>query len=47
VRRIFADVLADVLPSSSRDILAAGPDPRALRAAAARVNDELALALRR
>jgi len=34
VRRIFADVLPAVLPSSSREILGAGPDPASLRAAA-------------
>ncbi|MCW2786274.1 MAG: orotidine-5-phosphate decarboxylase [Marmoricola sp.] len=34
VRRIFGDVLAQVLPASSREILGAGPDPAALRAAA-------------
>ncbi len=34
VRRIFAGVLDKVLPSSSREILGAGPDPTALRAAA-------------
>ena len=34
VRRIFAGVLDQVLPSSSREILGAGPDPAALRAAA-------------
>ena len=34
VRRIFAGVLDAVLPSSSREILGAGPDPAALRAAA-------------
>jgi orotidine-5'-phosphate decarboxylase len=36
VRRIFAGVLDAVLPSSSREILGAGPDPAALRAAAER-----------
>jgi orotidine-5'-phosphate decarboxylase len=36
VRRIFAGVLDKVLPSSSREILAAGPDPAALRGAAQR-----------
>ncbi len=46
VRRTFGDVLADVLPASSRDILVAGPDPRALRAKAARVNEDLARVLR-
>jgi orotidine-5'-phosphate decarboxylase len=34
VRRIFGDVLPRVLPSSSREILGAGPDAAALRAAA-------------
>jgi len=33
VRRIFGDVLHLVLPSSSREILGAGPDPAALRSA--------------
>lgn len=33
VRRIFGDVLGSVLPASSREILGAGPDPAALRAA--------------
>lgn len=36
VRRIFAGVLDLVLPSSSREILGAGPDPVALREAAER-----------
>lgn len=39
VRRIFGDVLDQVLPSSSREILGAGPDPAALRDAVARAND--------
>lgn len=34
LRRIFAGVLDAVLPSSSRGVLAAGPDPAALAAAA-------------
>ena len=34
VRRIFGDALKNVLPNSSREILAAGPDKGALRAAA-------------
>jgi len=34
VRRIFSGVLGQVLPSSSREILGAGPDPAALRSAA-------------
>lgn len=36
VRRIFAGALDQVLPASSREILAAGPEPAALRAAAER-----------
>lgn len=36
VRRIFAGVLSSVLPSSSRDVLRAGPRPAALREAALR-----------
>jgi orotidine-5'-phosphate decarboxylase len=36
VRRIFDGVLDKVLPSSSREVLSAGPDPAALRAAAER-----------
>jgi orotidine-5'-phosphate decarboxylase len=36
VRRIFDGVLDKVLPSSSREILGAGPDPLALREAAER-----------
>ena len=39
VRRIFGGVLHLVLPSSSREILGAGPDPAALRAAAGRSVD--------
>jgi orotidine-5'-phosphate decarboxylase len=39
VRRIFGDVIDLVLPSSSRDILAAGPDAGALRAAVGRSLD--------
>jgi len=39
VRRIFGPVLANVLPSSSREILGAGPDPTALTDAARRAND--------
>lgn len=38
VRRIFGDAVANVLPASSREILAAGPDPAALRAAAESAN---------
>ena len=42
LRRIFGRAAGAVLPSSSRGLLAAGPDPRALGAAARRTNDELA-----
>jgi orotidine-5'-phosphate decarboxylase len=38
VRRIFDGVLDQVLPSSSREILGAGPDPARLRAAAEQVS---------
>ncbi len=39
VRRIFGTAV--VLPSSSREVLRAGPDKAAMRAAAQRANDEL------
>jgi orotidine-5'-phosphate decarboxylase len=42
VRRIFDGVLGAVLPSSSREILGAGPDPAALRAAAERAAETFA-----
>jgi orotidine-5'-phosphate decarboxylase len=42
LRRIFGPAVGAVLPSSSRELLAAGPDPRALGDAARRANDELA-----
>jgi orotidine-5'-phosphate decarboxylase len=42
LRRIFGRAAGAVLPSSSRGLLAAGPDPRALGDAARRTNDELA-----
>ncbi|GAB3665830.1 orotidine-5'-phosphate decarboxylase [Nocardioides korecus] len=42
VRRIFAGCLDLVLPSSSREVLRAGPDPDALRAAADRAGDDFA-----
>ncbi|MCU1689413.1 MAG: pyrF [Jatrophihabitantaceae bacterium] len=42
VRRIFGDALAGVLPSVSREVLAAGPDAAALRASAERLIDEFA-----
>ena len=43
--RLFAGVQDKVLPSTSRDVLAAGPDSAALRAAAARAAEEAAAAL--
>lgn len=46
VRRIFGDVLANVVPNSSREILGAGPDPAGLREAVARANEAFG-ALRR
>jgi orotidine-5'-phosphate decarboxylase len=39
VRRIFGPAVRDVLPSSSREILGAGPGVTALRDAARRAND--------
>lgn len=42
VRRVFGAAAARVLPSTSREVLAAGPDPAALRDAAARTNDAFA-----
>jgi len=42
VRRIFGSASRHILPSSSREILAAGPDVRALREAAQRANDGFA-----
>lgn len=44
LRSIFGDALRWVLPSSSREVLAAGPDPAALAAAARRLGDDLARA---
>jgi len=46
VRRIFGDVIDLVLPSSSREILGAGPDPGSLHAAVGRSLDAFS-ALRR
>jgi orotidine-5'-phosphate decarboxylase len=43
LRRIFAGVEDRVLPSTSRGVLAAGPDVGALRGAALAVNDSLRL----
>jgi orotidine-5'-phosphate decarboxylase len=42
---VFGDALPRVLPSTSREVLAAGPSPAGLRDAAARARDELASAL--
>jgi orotidine-5'-phosphate decarboxylase len=40
VREILGAALRNVVPSSSREVLGAGPDPAALRDAARRVNDQ-------
>jgi orotidine-5'-phosphate decarboxylase len=45
LRRIFAGNLSAVLPSYSREVLAAGPDVDALRAAVDRARDDCRLAL--
>ena len=42
VRRIFGSAARNVLPSNSREILAAGPDKRSIRAAAERAAQEFA-----
>jgi len=42
LKEIFGPALADVLPSTSREVLAAGPDIQALREAATRTLDTLA-----
>jgi orotidine-5'-phosphate decarboxylase len=41
IRRLFGDVIDNVIPSTSRGVLSAGPDVQALRDSAARVNAEL------
>ncbi|RYJ02459.1 MAG: orotidine-5'-phosphate decarboxylase, partial [Actinomycetales bacterium] len=41
LKRLFGDVWTQVVPSSSRGILRAGPDPAALRASAQQVNAQL------
>lgn len=41
IARLFAPVHHAILPSSSRGVLAAGPDPDSLRAAATQINAEL------
>lgn len=45
LRRVFGSALPQVLPSTSRELLGAGPDRGALRAAAARTRDRLAASL--
>lgn len=46
VRRVFGSCLANVIPSTSRALLAAGPDPRSVRAAAQHAAEEFATMLR-
>ncbi len=46
VRRVFGDALGLVLPSASREVLRAGPDLGALRAAAGRLAEDMAAVLR-
>ena len=41
IRRLFGSVIDNVIPSTSRGVLSAGPDVPALRDSVARVNDEL------
>lgn len=41
IRRIFGPAAAQVAPSSSREVLRAGPDPDAMRDAVRRAGDEL------
>jgi orotidine-5'-phosphate decarboxylase len=45
IRRNFGRVLDLVLPTASRAVLRAGPDPRALRDAARRMGDALSVAM--
>ncbi|WP_238011522.1 orotidine-5'-phosphate decarboxylase [Dactylosporangium sp. AC04546] len=45
LRVVFGDALGDVLPSWSREVLSAGPDVAALRAAADRARDVCAAAI--
>ncbi|GGM49204.1 orotidine-5'-phosphate decarboxylase [Dactylosporangium sucinum] len=45
LRAVFGDALGDVLPSWSREVLSAGPDVAALRAAADRARDVCAAAI--
>jgi orotidine-5'-phosphate decarboxylase len=46
IRRLFDGVLDRVLVSTSRAVLATGPDVGALRASATRLNDELVVSLK-
>ncbi|KGN32500.1 orotidine 5'-phosphate decarboxylase [Knoellia sinensis KCTC 19936] len=46
LKRVFGDALPHVLPASSREVLSAGPDVDALRAAARRTSESLAALLR-
>ncbi|GAA1911384.1 orotidine-5'-phosphate decarboxylase [Nocardioides marmoribigeumensis] len=46
VRAVFGDAVRHVVPSSSREILGAGPDVAALRAAARRTNEQFAALVR-
>jgi hypothetical protein len=43
--RVFADCPGRVLPSASRSLLSAGPDPGALRDAVTRLNAQFRTAL--
>jgi orotidine-5'-phosphate decarboxylase len=45
LRAVFGDAIGNVLPSWSREVLAAGPDAAALRAAADRARDSCASAI--
>ncbi|KRE41266.1 orotidine-5'-phosphate decarboxylase [Knoellia sp. Soil729] len=45
LKRVFGNALPHVLPASSREVLSAGPDVRALRARAARSNEAVAALL--
>jgi orotidine-5'-phosphate decarboxylase len=47
LRRVFGDVLRNVVPSVSRSVLAAGPDHARLRTAARRTSEEIAAVLAR
>ncbi|NYG08296.1 orotidine-5'-phosphate decarboxylase [Phycicoccus badiiscoriae] len=46
LRRVFGDALPNVLPSSSREVLSAGPDVGGLRDRAVRTSESLAALLR-